>query len=154
MIIIKPHHFLDIIKLYGKGIEHFVPDEAYHHDFYAVANEIVGNPAAKLQLTLGKDRICEPCKYLDANGICADRITHIPELSSKDAWNKRLDLRIMNYCNASEGSQYTALEFCTLLYSIKDHIFEIWQEESDAAKQNRYDAFCSGAIKYLEVNVQ
>lgn len=27
MIIIKPHHFMDIIKLYGSGIEVFVPDE-------------------------------------------------------------------------------------------------------------------------------
>ena len=24
---IKPHHFMDIIKLYGSGITEFVPDE-------------------------------------------------------------------------------------------------------------------------------
>lgn len=25
MVLIKPHHFMDIIKLYGAGIEVFVP---------------------------------------------------------------------------------------------------------------------------------
>ena len=38
-IIIKPHHFIDIIKLYGAGIERFVPDEPMGHDFYKVAND-------------------------------------------------------------------------------------------------------------------
>ena len=33
-ITIKPHHFMDIIKLYGSGLEVFVPDEKIGHDFY------------------------------------------------------------------------------------------------------------------------
>ena len=32
-ILIKPHHFIDIIKLYGSGIDRFVPDEKMGHDF-------------------------------------------------------------------------------------------------------------------------
>lgn len=28
-ILIKPHHFIDIIKLYGSGIDRFVPDEKW-----------------------------------------------------------------------------------------------------------------------------
>lgn len=40
-IIIKPHHLLDILKLYGKGIEKFVPDINHEHDFYKIANMIV-----------------------------------------------------------------------------------------------------------------
>ena len=40
-ILIKPHHFIDIIKLYGSGIDRFVPDEKMGHDFYKVANEII-----------------------------------------------------------------------------------------------------------------
>ena len=36
-ILIKPHHFIDIIKLYGSGIDRFVPDEKMGHDFYKVA---------------------------------------------------------------------------------------------------------------------
>ncbi len=37
-ITIKPHHFMDIIKLYGAGIESFVPDEKLGHDFYRIGN--------------------------------------------------------------------------------------------------------------------
>ena len=44
-ILIKPHHFIDIIKLYGSGIDRFVPDEKMGHDFYKVANEIIDNPS-------------------------------------------------------------------------------------------------------------
>ena len=37
-IVIKPHHLLDIFKLYGKGIENFVPDKNYNHNFYFIGN--------------------------------------------------------------------------------------------------------------------
>lgn len=43
-VIIKPHHFMDIFKLYGTGIEEFVPDQKMGHDFYAIANAIIKNP--------------------------------------------------------------------------------------------------------------
>ena len=49
-IIIKPHHFIDIIKLYGSGIEKFVPDERMGHDFYKIANEIIDNPTVTLKV--------------------------------------------------------------------------------------------------------
>ena len=47
-ILIKPHHFIDIIKLYGSGIDRFVPDEKMGHDFYKVANEIIDKRIIKL----------------------------------------------------------------------------------------------------------
>lgn len=61
-ILIKPHHFIDIIKLYGSGIDRFVPDEKMGHDFYKVANEIIDNPSVDLKLTIDGDDICKPCK--------------------------------------------------------------------------------------------
>ena len=36
VIVIKPHHLLDIFKLYGKGIENFIPDKNYNHNFYLI----------------------------------------------------------------------------------------------------------------------
>lgn len=51
-ILIKPHHFMDIIKLYGTGIHNFVPDEKMGHDFYKVANMIIHNPDVPLRLLL------------------------------------------------------------------------------------------------------
>ncbi len=148
MITIKPHHFLDVIKLYGKGIERFVPDEKYNHDFYSVANDIMDNHQVLICVTLYNDHICGPCRYLD-NGVCVDKIYHIEGISLKDEWNKVLDKRIMKYANVSENGNYTAHEFCKLLYSIKEHIFDIWKEENDTAIKSRYDDFCTGAKKFL-----
>ena len=37
-IIIKPHHFLDIIKLHGAGLNTFIPDKKMKHDFYKIGN--------------------------------------------------------------------------------------------------------------------
>ena len=48
-ITIKPHHFMDIIKLYGTGIERFVPDQKRGHDFYRIANLIVQNPTLMMK---------------------------------------------------------------------------------------------------------
>lgn len=53
-ILIKPHHFIDIIKLYGSGIDRFVPDEKMGHDFYKVANEIIDNPSVGLKSSIVK----------------------------------------------------------------------------------------------------
>lgn len=151
MIRIKPHHFLDIIKLYGKGIEVFVPDENYNHNFYSVANEIINNHQIYIQLTIDGDDICSPCKYIDDDGICTDKIKHINGIGSKDEWNKILDKRIIEYTQVSEKSICSAHEYCEKLYSIKEHIFDIWREETDSAKNGRYDAFCAGAEKYLGI---
>lgn len=38
-LVIKPHHLLDIFKLYGRGVETFVPDDKYKHDFYGGGTE-------------------------------------------------------------------------------------------------------------------
>ena len=49
-IIIKPHHFMDILKLYGSGINIFVSDEKMGHDFYKVANRILKDRNVQLRL--------------------------------------------------------------------------------------------------------
>ena len=149
MIKIKPHHFLDIIKLYGKGIEKFIPDEKYNHNFYSVANEIINNHKVLIGITLGEDDICSPCKYIGKDGICIDKIEHINGVNSKDEWNKILDNRIIGYTKILENNKFSAFKYCEILYSIKEQIFDIWKEEPDAAKNYRYDTFCTGAKKYL-----
>lgn len=152
MFTIKPHHFIDIIKLFGRGIELFVPDEKYRHDFYAVANEIIKYNGTELKITIDRDDICSPCKYLGDDGLCTDNINHIDNITSKDEWNKILDRRIIKFAHISEDSKFTAAEFCKILYSMKEMIFEIWKEEDDSAKKTRYEDFCTGAVKFLEFN--
>jgi hypothetical protein len=151
LIRIKPHHFLDIIKLYGRGIKKFVPDPDYHHHFYSVANEIIGNPGVQIELTIDADDICTPCKYLGEDGICVDSIHHIKGIDSKDAWNKIIDQRIIGFTGSLEKPTYSALEYCEMLYSIKERIFDIWKEETDSAQSDRFNAFCAGAEKYLRL---
>lgn len=68
-VTIKPHRFMDIIKLYGGGLERFVPDPAMGHDFYRIGNLVLENPELPLRLTTEGDDICKPCKYYAADAL-------------------------------------------------------------------------------------
>ncbi len=145
-ITIKPHHFMDIIKLYGSGIEVFVPDEKMRHDFYKIANAVIGNPNLCIHLTIEGDDICLPCKMY--TGTCTDTISHIPGISSKNDYNKSLDARILEFFQL-EKPEYTALELCQILYQSHEQIFRVWQEEEDQITKKRHRLFLQGAKKYL-----
>lgn len=149
MIIIKPHHFMDIIKLYGSGIEVFVPDEKMQHDFYKIANEIIKNPQVKLSLTIDADDICQPCVQC-INGICDDGLPKTLGNIKKDDYNKRLDQRLIDYLHLNLKEQYTALSLCRIMYEKKDIIFKVWLEEDDKITQRRFELFQLGAKKYLK----
>lgn len=149
MIIIKPHHFMDIIKLYGSGIEVFVPDEKMQHDFYKIANEIIKNPQVKLSLTIDADDICQPCVQC-INGICDDGLPKTLGNIKKDDYNKRLDQRLIDYLHLNLEEQYTALSLCRIMYEKKDIIFKVWLEEDDQITQRRFELFQLGAKKYLK----
>lgn len=144
---IKPHHFIDIIKLYGSGIEKFVPDEKMGHDFYKVANTIINNPYIDLKLTIYGDDICKPCKKFKEK--CIDSITHIPGFDSKDVYNQKLDRRIIDFYNLND-EKYTAYQLCTIIQNNKENIFKVWNEEDDSITQKRYELFLKGAQKFLK----
>lgn len=131
-ILIKPHHFLDIIKLFGSGLNKFVPDVKFGHDFWKVGNEILENPNIELELTIDNDDICIPCKF--SNGkICTDvTSTEEKEEMSKDEWNKIIDLRLLKILNLEVGNKLTAIEFCKLAKEKinRENIFEVWKEKS------------------------
>lgn len=150
-VVIKPHHFLDIIKLYGAGITCFVRDEAYQHDFYRIANRILADHKLPVRLTIHGDEICIPCKYYSGkgNGVCTDNISHIAGIDSKDVWNKVLDNRIISMVMLDEEKVYTAEEFCRLLYDNRDFIYDIWKEDDGEKTKARFRLFSIGAEKYL-----
>lgn len=148
-ITIKPHHFMDIIKLYGSGLEKFVPDLKMEHDFYKVGNAILENKNIQLTLTTQGDDICKPCvKYQE---YCIDELTHIPSFTSKNKYNITLDERIISLYHLEEES-YTALELCFILYTHKEYIFDVWKEENDEITNKRFELFVKGAEKYLDLN--
>lgn len=72
MIAIKPHHFVDIVASFGGGRTKFEP-HPYGHAVHAVAQEILGNRDVRLQIELGADDICAPCRH-NVNGLCDDTI--------------------------------------------------------------------------------
>ena len=146
-ILIKPHHFIDIIKLYGSGIDRFVPDEKMGHDFYKVANEIIDNPSIDLKLTIDGDDICKPCKKYHEQ--CVDPLMHIQGYTSKDVYNKTLDKRIIKLYNLND-EHYTAKQLCSIIQNNKEYIFEVWDEEDNVVTQKRYELFLQGAHKFLD----
>lgn len=145
-IIIKPHHFMDIIKLYGSGIEVFVPDEKMGHDFYRIANTVINNPKVKVRLTVDGDDICKPCKKY-CNG-CKDSLGHIPGFDSKNVYNRALDQRMIEMYDLNKET-YTAEELCSIYYRNKEYIFDVWKEENMEITDRRYELFTQGAMKYL-----
>lgn len=147
-ITIKPHHFLDVIKLYGSGIEVFVPDEKMGHDFYQIANKIIQNPYLQCQLTITGDDICLPCSYYQHHQ-CQDIMTHISNLSSKNQYNQLLDQRIMKLYQLTHQS-YQALELCEIFYLHHEWIERIWLEEDEQTVQRRHDFFVKGACLYIK----
>ncbi len=148
IITIKPHHFLDIIKLHGAGLDLFVPDEKMGHDFYKIGNMILDNKNLKMKLTIDKDDICTPCKYCK-NNVCIDELTVIKGYTLKDVYNKEIDKRLIKNYKLDINKEYTAKELCSIYYSNPKLIYEIWIEEDDKKTNERVKLFIKGAKKYL-----
>ncbi|MBN1040359.1 DUF1284 domain-containing protein [Clostridium sp. ZS1] len=148
-ITIKPHHFMDIIKLYGAGIKTFIPDEKMGHDFYKVANTIITNPTIELNLTIQADDICKPCKMCK-NNICVDVVEHIEGYNSKYTYNETLDRRLIHLLNLDIDKLYKAQELCQIMLENHKSIFMIWREESNTMTIRRHDMFVLGARQYLD----
>ena len=149
LIIIKPHHFLDIIKLYGAGMEWFIPDEKMGHDFYRIGNMILKNNKIKMKLTIDCDDICMPCKYY-RNNQCIDKLTMIDGYTEKDTYNKILDKRIIDFFQLDLNRIYTAKDLCKIYLSNPAFIYEVWMEENDATTQKRHNFFINGGKKYIK----
>lgn len=148
IITIKPHHFMDIIKLYGKGIDVFVPDEKMGHDFYKIANQIIADKHAALRLTTDGDDICKPCKSYQTQ--CTDPLSTISGFTFKNTYNKVLDERMAALFGLDLNKTYTAEDLCSVYADQHELIFEVWKEEDDAVTKARHDWFVSGAEKYLK----
>ncbi len=141
---------MDIIKLYGSGVEKFVPDPKMGHDFYRVANAVIARPNTTLRLTVKEDDICKPCKMM-RHQACADALPQFPQFQGKEEYNRLLDTRILDLFGL-EKPEYAALELCGILYASHRLIFKVWREERDEAAAKRHALFCMGAEKYIREN--
>lgn len=150
-LLIKPHHFLDIIKLFGSGLESFVPNLEYGHDFWKVGNKILENPNVQLELTLDNDAVCVPCKF--SNGqICSGVTLADSKEISKDEWNKMIDRRLLKILGLEKGTKNSALELCKRAKEKIDRksIFVVWREKPVEITEKRANFLIAGIEKYLE----
>lgn len=154
-LLIKPHHFLDIIKLFGSGLEKFVPNLEYGHDFWKVGNEILENPNVQLKLTIDNDAICVSCKF--NNGlICSDVTSLDSKEFSKDSWNKIIDQRLLKILGLDKGAELSALEPCGLTKKSisRADVFSVWKEKPFEITEKRANFLSLGIKKYIKKYAQ
>jgi hypothetical protein len=148
---IKPHHLLDILKLHGKGRDFFVPDEAYGHDFYRVANSIVNCDVEKIIFIIGCDDICEPCRF-NKNGKCSDKVGKTDE--SKEEHNFIIDQKLFDILGIEKDKEF---KFDDLLELLKEEINytvykRAWSNANDEEVDFRYKYGMIGLGKVIAKN--
>ncbi len=145
-LIIKPHHLLDIFKLYGKGIERFVPNETYNHNFYLIGNAVIEDKINKVTFTYGCDDICKPCVCLK-HGICEDTFLYKEIVYNKNSYNERLDKRLdLDLCKIYEFS------YIIYLFHTKvdlELINFVWNSNTCGENESRYEYIEKGLDKYI-----
>jgi hypothetical protein len=150
---LKPHHLLDILKLYGKDLSRFVPDKNYGHDFHRIGNLIIENSHVLVRFTLGADEICFPCKYLDRDR-CVDVVKDNPaRFRLKEKWNKRVDKRLFKLFEISREEEMTALAICSLALKklTPEKIFEVWKERPQTETEERIRFLIKGLVRYSKM---
>lgn len=146
-IVIKPHHLLDILKLYGKGIENFIPDIEYEHNFYKIANMVVNGQIKFIKFTRDSDDICIPCKYCKS-GRCSDVVAFLDGYS-KDQYNKEIDDKLLEILGLHFNMDYSFENILELLSKeLNYYLFEkVWTHEQEDAIQFRNTFTIMGAYK-------
>jgi len=150
----KPHHFLDIVRDLGAGIE-FKPSP-YGHAVHLVAEKVLADRQVMLELILGIDDICRPCKN-HVDGHCIDTTTTTGKVTSKEEWNLTIDSRLLQRLGLDEGTHIRADYLCRLtrqrLYPTGtvegSLIFEIWREASREKTESRARNLLQGIALYL-----
>lgn len=129
MIRIKPHHFIDILRDFGRGATTFEP-HPYGHAVHAVAARVLRERDVMLEMALGADDICEPCVH-NAGGLCDDTIdtaSRPAAPASKRAYNLLIDERWCERLGLAQGDTLTARGFCRRLRDGMGDLVGIYRE--------------------------
>ena len=149
-IIIKPHHFIDIITSLGAGELDFEP-HPYGHAVHTVAEKIMCDSDVLLQFELGADDICKPCTY-NKDGLCVDKIdtSYRPDAPPlKRDWNLLIDKRWCQRLNIQQGDELFAREFCVRIQASAYDITDIYREIPTDRTKKRAQNLEHGIKKYL-----
>jgi len=151
VIRIKPHHFVDIVTSFGAGETMFEP-HPYGHAVHTVAARILGTRDLLLEMELGADDICRPCKH-NVNGLCDDTIdtSYRPGApSSKREWNLLIDQRWCERLGIEQGDGLTARQFCERLRERAGDITDIYREIPADRTAERARKLKAGIARFLE----
>lgn len=151
IIRVKPHHFIDIITSFGGGQETFKP-HPYGHAVHTVAEAVLSDRDALLEMDLGADDICRPCKH-NINGLCDDAIdtSFRPNApSSKREYNLMIDERWCKRLGLRQGDRLTARAFCERVLDRAGDITDIYRENPPERTAERMTKLKEGIRKFLE----
>ena len=151
VIRIKPHHFVDIITSFSAENLTFKPSP-YGHAVHIVSERVLQNRDILLEMELGADDICEPCKH-NIDGLCDDTIdtSFRPKApSSKRKWNLIIDKRWCERLKLQQGDRLTAWEFCERLRDNTDDITDIYREIPAERTAERASKLKTGIKRFLE----
>jgi hypothetical protein len=149
-ILIKPHHFVDIIGALGDEQTRFSP-HPYGHNVHGVAARILADRDVILQIEIGADDICGPCVH-NRDGVCDDTIdtSFRPAAPrSKQQWNLIIDRRWCDKLGLAAGDRLTARQFCQRLRRRADEMTDIYREVPPERTAARAEKVRSGVEKYL-----
>lgn len=150
MILIKPHHFIDIITSFGAGQRTFQP-HPYGHGVHTVSQWILDDGDTIIEMELGADDICKPCIH-NINGSCDDTIdtSFRPQApSSKKAWNLLIDQRWCERLGIRQGDQFSARDLCRRIRNKMGDITDIYREVPADRTKKRKDNLIKGLEYYL-----
>ena len=106
---LRPHHILDIVNSHGHDIEFTA--HPYGHANHTVAQAILSDLEVEIELVLGADDICKPCKHLHPDGICDDVLSQLERPVSKQAYNDELDARLFAHFKWAPGTTLSCRRF-------------------------------------------
>ena len=111
---VRPHHLIDIITQYGAGIP-FEPAD-YGHAVHTVAAQTLGDLETELELVVGADDICAPCRNL-VEGRCVDLVGTLDPPVSKQEYNDALDQRLLDRLGLREGQRLSVADYARVLWA-------------------------------------
>lgn len=141
---LRPHHILDIISAYGKGIEY--QPHPYGHSLHIVAPRLLSKLDQKIKLVLSADAICEGCKHLLPDGQCEDVLAQLTPSPSKQAYNDLLDSRLFDDLRIEPNAMITTGEFLFEVNKKLPGIEKICTHPKED-QQERLNGLISGLIK-------
>ena len=150
VILIKPHHLVDIIRDLGGERIAFEP-HPYGHNVHGVAEKLLVNRDAVLQMELGADEICQPCIH-NVDGACSDVIdtSFRPQAPrSKQEWNLLIDRRWCKALGLADGDRITARQFCKRLGQQIDRMPDVYREVPSERVAARAKQLSRGLNRYL-----